>query len=372
MPTVREEIVNGKVVTIVGFSDEELHEFAQEEKQDRLDPSFKERDRLRGTWSERHAIPRFPSPGGSGGLEPTPDELVYRTSRDERFHLNQPSVFDMIPLPRWDSYPKNGYRYTWEDDALNLKIRETDRYEHEGGGNVAPWNSPRRCRGWSRNTFRPCRRHTASNADGISLEMVFCDVHLNPGKVKQNPGSSDVVPRQSATWRHAGGLFMPETIVAKARKQTRHGAYSAIIREQTRQALAQGRVPADRIEDVQYALEVAESVNTDDPIEALNENLRLIQTQIALLNRWREIGKVSEGDYMLGLNAMAEQARKTALAKYAIMGSANDELDRSVEQALDEIGLGPISSVDSPLKGLPEGDPYMEVLNGTASDVRGD
>lgn len=165
---------------------------------------------------------------------------------------------------------------------------------------------------------------------------------------------------------------MPETIVAKARKQTRHGAYSAIIREQTRQALAQGRVPADRIEDVQYALEVAESVNTDDPIEALNENLRLIQTQIALLNRWREIGKVSEGDYMLGLNAMAEQARKTALAKYAIMGSANDELDRSVEQALDEIGLGPISSVDSPLKGLPEGDPYMEVLNGTASDVRGD
>jgi hypothetical protein len=91
-----------------------------------------------------------------------------------------------VPIPRPDHPPMDGYRYTWEDDALNIRMREEEAKRPYGvlptlAGKAQPkWDDPGRCRGFSKENVRPCRAWAQRNVEGNYTR--FCLKHSETSK----------------------------------------------------------------------------------------------------------------------------------------------------------------------------------------------
>jgi hypothetical protein len=233
-----------------------------------------------------------------------------------------------MPIPRRGAKPRNGRKYTWEDDALNLKMREEEDYLTWGRG-IAPPDHPGRCKGWSSNTGRPCRAYAARNFDGDYTD--FCLRHCLPLHLKFPNGKfvSQVRP---------GAYLRATAIVTGSSQRGRHGAYSEVIRLQMEEAIRRNDDPDQKLE-FQRDIDVANAVNIDDPVAGINDAIRIIMMKIARVNRMLYEGMITEGDHTKGIVLLTEQLRKLQIAKHQIAGSSSGELEDTINSALSDMEL---------------------------------
>jgi hypothetical protein len=249
----------------------------------------------------------------------------YKVTRFERFDIHGATVLDHIPLPhRDDRQPRGPMRprgtrdYTWRDDALNLRMRD------EWGERLG------QCFGWSRTGFCPCPKSAARNADDGELE--FCIYHLQGGRV-----GSTADDQGSPMIRGPGRGHTAAAIVSRAEGQTRHGLYSHILRQRLEETLSLLQEKPELARDVQFQIAAMEAANTDNPAEGLEDAVRMLMAHVALLHVKYAEGKLQLREYTEGLTMTLDQLRKTATAKFGIIGSSSDELDRAIDVALDEL-----------------------------------
>lgn len=226
-------------------------------------------------------------------------------------------------IPVRGAKPKNGQRYTTEDDALNIAMRATETYT-PARWNPKP-NDPGRCKGWSKVRERPCRKWSVRNADGEFTS--FCADHFGYGE-RERDGFRGVSVRA-----HTAG-----PILAGASAGTKHGAYSALIRERlvAIMELRQGT----EYESVRGLLLAMDSVDTDNPSDSLDFMIRTTMGMVARLLEEFAAGKVKFGDLMVGMTLMNESVRKLTATKHDVVGTADDENERAIREALDGLGLG--------------------------------
>lgn len=233
----------------------------------------------------------------------------------EPIYIDRNSI-DEVPLIERGRLPANGIRYTWEDDALNIEMRKTETYV---AGAASPRRTdPRRCKGFNRRDMRPCRKWSTKNVEGKHLN--FCREHLQVSQARN-------------------GVFLTaHSIVARTSKNTRHGAYSEILKLQVIEGLKLNTDPKSRI-TLQNMLEVMNGVDTDDLSGPLNGSMQLIMGLTASLLQKHATGQIGFDDYLTGTVVLTEMLRKLAAAKHEIIGTADDEKERAIQQALESQGL---------------------------------
>lgn len=269
----------------------------------------------------------------------------------EPIYIDRNSI-DEVPLVERGRLPANGYRYTWEDDALNIEMRKHETYV--SGGTIPRKNDTRRCKGFSRTYMRPCRKWSAKNVEGKHLN--FCYEHL---QVSQAP---------------RGVFLTAHAIVARTSKNTRHGAYSELLKLQIIEGLKLNADPKSRT-TLQNMLEVMNGVDTEDLSGPLNGSMQLIMGLTASLLQKHATGQIGFDDYLTGTVVLTEMLRKLASAKHEIVGTADDEKERAIQHALEEQGLVGEEPQDdlvwSEDQGLWSGIEASNERGGTATDIVG-
>jgi hypothetical protein len=241
--------------------------------------------------------------------------------------MRSQSFVDIVPIIERGTLPANGKYYTWEDDALNKAMRKEETYIP---GPTSPGrNSAGRCKGFSRAHMRPCRKWSRKNAEGRYL--AFCGEHL----------------QTTSVWGTGGGqLVSSSAIVARTQKHTRHGAYSEILRLQIIEGLKANSDPRSKA-TLNNILGVMTEVDTDDLSGPLNGAMQLTMGVTAALVQKFAAGEIGFGDFLTGSTILAEQLRKLAATKHEIVGTADDEKERAIQQALEDQGLlGEVSDVN--------------------------
>lgn len=224
--------------------------------------------------------------------------------------------FDGVRVFARGARPLFGENYTWADDVLNLLQRANESYRGHA--------RPERCKSWSIAKQRPCRAGAAINADGVRL--AFCVRHLRRlrGKLRRR-GKISV------------GL-MADQILARVTKQTRHGAYSAVMRQQMLEAV-RFRNDSAASEELRRDLEVIDSIDAEDTTSGLKELVLIVQASIARLTRKYYRGELDEMKYLQGIVLFADMQRKLLATRHEIRGSASDEVKDAIDEALDKLKL---------------------------------
>ena len=234
---------------------------------------------------------------------------------------------DAIPLPRLGAPPRNGNQYTWEDDALNLSMRE--REEYYGPTRYFPGrDDPTRCRGFARSAGKPCRNPVMIVPGGSRGK--FCKSHKHAMFGKRYSQKAN---------RNALFQWTPEAIVSMALNRTTHGAYSKVLRLRLQAALENRDGDEVARRSVTNLMEAMDAVNVEDLAENLNVLLKITMGLIAeMLERYAN-GRINFSDLSTGMVIFTDQVRRISLAKHEIVGTAEDETDRALVKALNDFGL---------------------------------
>jgi hypothetical protein len=235
-----------------------------------------------------------------------------------------------VPIPRPDHPPMDGYRYTWEDDALNIRMREEEAKRPYGvlptlAGKAQPkWDDPGRCRGFSKENVRPCRAWAQRNVEGNYTR--FCLKHSETSKKRMG--------------KEAAHLTTPAMVVSGASRNARHGAYSAVIRQQLTEILDSKEGGKER-EDLLTLMESMDAVNTDNPAESLDFAIKVTMGLYASMLTRHAKGELKFGDFLIGTQLVNDSLRKLIGTKHDVLGTADDETERAVNAVLERFGLGP-------------------------------
>lgn len=239
------------------------------------------------------------------------------------------------PIPRPGHPPAHGNKYTWEDDALNIRMREEEAKRPYrvlptlAGKGQPTWDDPGRCRGFSRDKMRPCRTWAQKNIEGNYTR--FCLKHSESTNVRMN--------------EKAAHVLTPGAVVSMASRGARHGAYSAVIRQQLVAILDSKDGGQDR-ENLLTLMESMDAVNTDNPAESLDFAIKVTMGMYASLLLRHARGEVKFGDFLVGTQLINDSLRKLIGTKHDVLGTADDETERAVNAVLERFGLGP--GQDSP------------------------
>lgn len=240
------------------------------------------------------------------------------------------------PIPRPGEPPMNGNRYTWEDDALNRQMREQEaerpyRVLATLAGKGQPrWDDPGRCRGFSNEAMRPCRTWAQKNVEGQYTR--FCLKHSEATQARMDD--------------KAAHLITPASVVSKASRSARHGAYSVVIRQQLA-AILDSKDGGKEREELLTMMESMDAVNTDNPSESLDFAIRVTMGLYSSLLTRHAKGEVKFGDFLVGTQLINDSLRKLIGTKHDVLGTADDETERAVNAVLERFGLGPGQSPTS-------------------------
>jgi hypothetical protein len=231
--------------------------------------------------------------------------------------------------------PANGKYYTWEDDVLNRRMREEERYVAISGQPAQ--HSPHRCKGFSINLGRPCRQWAMKNVD--EMYLTFCKSHSM--RVWGFTGANRDVTEVTQAWTASANM-------AKASAATKHGAYSTLmkIRLTAIMEMKHGKEERDKVVALMDAME---SVDTDNPSDSLDFMIRTNMGMMAELLEGYAAGNIKFGDFMLGVTMVSDTLRKLTSTKHEVVGTADDENERAIKGVLDEMGLG----TESGMLGVP-------------------
>lgn len=222
-------------------------------------------------------------------------------------------------------------KYTWEDDVLNRQMREEEHYV--ATINNPAQDSPHRCKGFSTNLGRPCRKWAMKNAEGTYL--TFCKSHSMRtwGVMEATRDVDEVAKPWTAT-----------AIMARTSAATKHGAYSTLMKMRLTaiMEMKQGKEERDKVVALMDAMA---AVDTDNPSDSLDFMIRTNMGMMAEMLEGYAAGKIKFGDFMLGVTMVSDTLRKLTSTKHEVVGTADDENERAIKGVLDEMGLGPESGM---------------------------
>jgi hypothetical protein len=258
-------------------------------------------------------------------------------------HKGPNTARKFAPSPRVGAPPINGKYYTWEDDALNIRMREeeakrpykvwrlpagaTGSRTGETFQSRPSWDDPGRCRGFSTDKQRPCREWAQKNIDGDFTK--FCLHHTQTNRVTHK----EVI------------VMSPNSVVSGARTASRHGAYSAVIRQQLLVILdykagSNGEHSAAH-KELTDLMSAMDAVNTDNPGESLDFAIKTTMGLYAMMLSKFASGNLKFGEFAVGIQLLNDSLRKLVGTKHDVLGTADDETERAINAVLERLGLGP-------------------------------